>query len=93
MVDVSKRGVFEFSSKRLLEGSTADVERQAREKVVSPTDGRVRRSKGKTVNVNYRVTPAFKQDLQELAHASGVTMTEILEQALETYKHARPRKP
>lgn len=93
MVNVSNKHPFAFTAARLRDASDAAGERQAREKVVSPTDGRVRRSKGKTVNVNYRVTPAFKRDLQEIARATGVTMTEILERALETYKQTRPRKP
>lgn len=82
---------FASVSERLLgngEGSAAEA-RLAREKILKPTDGRTLRSKGKSVTVNYRVTPQFKRDLFELAQAESLTMTDILERALEVYKHTR----
>ena len=66
-------------------GSEADA-RRPRERVLSPTDGRVLRSKGKTVPVNYRVTPEFKQDVFDLAKEDAITMTEVLERAVALYK-------
>ncbi|KUO56047.1 MAG: hypothetical protein APF80_12470 [Alphaproteobacteria bacterium BRH_c36] len=69
------------------------TDRLGREKPpLSRTDGRVLRSKGKSVVVNYRVTPQFKQDLYDLAQAKGLTMTEVLEEALTFYKKSETEK-
>ncbi len=93
MVDVSKgAGSNPFGSVvermrggRKRAGSEAEA-RRPREKVLSPTDGRVLRGKGKTVPVNYRVTPEFKQDLFDLAKEDGISMTDVLERAVALYK-------
>ena len=92
MVDVSGKHPFDTAKEQLANAGRTATERKARERVLSPTDGRVLRSKGKTEVVNYRVTPAFKEDLYELAKAEEVSMTTILERAVAAYKEARKRK-
>ena len=42
------------------------LQRRQREHITSKVDGRHLRAKGRTVAVNYKVTPAFKEDLYAL---------------------------
>jgi hypothetical protein len=94
VVDFSELNPFEnfLERKAKRRGGHASDERRPREKVVSRSDGRSARSKGKTITVNYRVTPEWKKQLEALAKEEEVTMTEVLERALELYGKSRKRK-
>jgi hypothetical protein len=74
------------------EGRHASAERRPLEKVVARTDGRSARGKGKTETVNYRVTPEWKNKLARLAAEEKITMTEVLERALDVYDKSHRRK-
>ena len=94
MPDVSGSHPFQNAVERLKKTETerADDARRSREKVLSRTDGRVLRGKGKNVTVNYRVTPQFKQDVYDMAQTEHITMTEVLERAVELYKQHKGKR-
>ena len=59
------------------------AERKEREKrALAPTDGRRLRLGVRTVQMNLRVTPEFKERLYELARDMGLTMTEVIERGI-----------
>jgi hypothetical protein len=54
-------------------------------RALSPADGRRLKSAGRSVQLNLRVRPEFKEQLYEFAQSSGLTMAEVIERAVEAF--------
>jgi hypothetical protein len=63
-------------------GATVAERKEAERRALAPTDGRRLRSGVRTVQVNLRVTPEFKEQLYELAREKNLTMTEVVERGV-----------
>ena len=67
-------------------GSSAETRRKAEKKAsISETDGRRLRRTGRTVQLNIKVKPEFKKQLQRLSKSNKVGMAEMLEIVLEQW--------
>jgi hypothetical protein len=68
--------------------SASDRRAAERRSFVSPNDGRKRKRRGPTAQVNVEVRTEIKDLISRIAHAHGLSYIEIVEQAVELFaKH------
>ena len=84
--DVSAINVLRNRKRTQTSTGVAERKREEKKASLSDTDGRRLRRTGRTVPVNFKVKPEFKQQLLETSKADGVPMVVILERALEAYR-------
>lgn len=62
----------------------AAAERKARERsAINPNDGRVKRFKGRTVQLATKISPELKEALLKASRTHRKTITEIVERGIE----------
>ena len=73
-------------------GATATERRELEKRGLAPTDARRLRVGVRTVQMNLRVTPEFKEQVYALAREMGLSMTEVLERGVSTLAKGEKRK-
>lgn len=71
---------------RKTKGATVKSRAEAEKPPVLPTDGRRLRSTGRTQQLNMKVKPAFRSELEALADQRGIGLAEMLERILAEWK-------
>jgi hypothetical protein len=96
MSDEKSRGLdLEVLRERLRKTPAATLsERVQREKqaMAEPADARRLRVGVRTVQMNLRVTPEFKERVYQLARDMEVTMTELMERGIEALTKSEKKK-
>jgi len=73
-------------------GVTVEERQEEERRVLRSSDARRLRAGVRTVQMNLRVTPTFKEQLYELARDKGLTMTELIERAVVALAREEKRK-
>jgi hypothetical protein len=74
---------------RKTKGATVASRAEGEKPPVLPTDGRRLRATGRTLQLNVKVKPAFREELLTLASKNGVGIAEMLERILAEWKTQR----
>jgi hypothetical protein len=73
--------------------STKKTARKARERLVrAAVDGRTLRSKGRTVQLNFKVTPEIKEALDARVEAEDTTIADLMEAVLKKLLKAKVKR-
>ena len=73
-------------------GASVAERKELERKALAPADARRLRVGVRTVQMNLRVTPEFKEQLYELARNMGLTMTEVIERGIAALVEREKRK-
>ena len=73
-------------------GVTVEERKEGERRAVRTTDARRLRVGVRTVQMNLRVTPVFKEQLYELARNRDLTMTELIERGVAALVREEKRK-
>jgi hypothetical protein len=71
---------------RKTKGATVKSRAEAEKPPVLPTDGRRERATGRTLQLNMKVKPAFRDDLVALADKHQIGLAEMLERVLTEWR-------
>lgn len=67
-------------------GGTVASRDRLEKRPVLPTDGRRKRATGRTLQLNVKVKPSFRAELQALANERDVGLAEMMERILAEWK-------